>query len=107
MSIGFTELASKTFLFFIHERIWNKIRWKGGAVASHLRSLIKSISWRVVGTIDTIVIAMLYTSDPFAAFTIGGIETSTKIALFYLHERVWSNIKWGLKFADLHKEPLQ
>ncbi|MEQ8924635.1 MAG: DUF2061 domain-containing protein, partial [Fulvivirga sp.] len=96
MSIGFTELATKTLLFFLHERVWNKFRWKGGAVASHLRSITKSISWRVVGTVDTILIAIIYTHNPIAAFTIGGIETSTKIVLYYLHERVWHKIKWGI-----------
>jgi uncharacterized membrane protein len=98
VSIGATELATKTLLYFVHERVWNQFRWKGGAFLSHFRSLSKSISWRIIGTLDTILIALFYTNDPTSAFAIGGTETFSKIFLFYLHERVWHKIKWGLKF---------
>ena len=59
------------------------------------RSVVKSISWRMVGTIDTMVIAWLITGKLDAAVTIGGIEVFTKMALYYLHERTWNKIKFG------------
>lgn len=59
------------------------------------RSVVKSISWRMVGTIDTMMIAWLITGKLDAAVTIGGIEVFTKMLLYYLHERTWNKIKFG------------
>lgn len=56
---------------------------------SHLRSILKGISWRIVGTADTITIALLVTGHIGKALTIGATEVITKILLFYLHERIW------------------
>lgn len=62
---------------------------------SHLRSILKGVSWRVVGTLDTMVIAYLITGQLHAAATIGGIEVFTKIILYYFHERAWQVIPRG------------
>lgn len=62
-----------------------------------IRSVVKSISWRAVGTIDTIVISWLITGEVKTALSIGGIELVTKMLLYFFHERVWNNIKWGRK----------
>ena len=56
---------------------------------SHLTSVAKAISWRVIGTIDTTVISYLITGKWSFALSIGGVEVFTKIILFYLHERAW------------------
>jgi len=58
---------------------------------SNSKSLLKSISWRIVGTIDTIVISYLVTGQLLTAFSIGSVEVVSKILLYYLHERVWEN----------------
>ena len=60
-----------------------------------LRSMVKGITWRITGTIDTIIIAWLVTGKLGMALGIGGIELFTKIALYYIHERVWQKISWG------------
>ena len=52
-------------------------------------SLLKSISWRIVGTIDTMAISYLLTRRLDLALGIGGIEVFSKMILYYLHERVW------------------
>jgi uncharacterized membrane protein len=62
---------------------------------SHARSLAKAISWRVTGTLDTFFISWLITGHPLIAGGIAGTEVMTKIALFYLHERVWARLRWG------------
>ncbi|WP_299834450.1 DUF2061 domain-containing protein [uncultured Tenacibaculum sp.] len=62
-----------------------------------MRSIVKSISWRAVGTIDTIVISWLITGEVNTALSIGGIELVTKMLLYFFHERVWNSIKWGRK----------
>ena len=60
-----------------------------------LRSFLKSISWGIVGTLDTILISWLVTGTLEMAFTIGSIEMITKMILYFFHERLWNIIKWG------------
>jgi len=61
---------------------------------SQSKSLIKSISWRIIGTLDTIIISWVLTGTLSVALTIGSIEIFTKFILYYGHERLWNNIKW-------------
>ncbi|MBE7652449.1 DUF2061 domain-containing protein [Tenacibaculum finnmarkense genomovar finnmarkense] len=60
-----------------------------------LRSLAKSVSWRIIGTIDTVLISWLITGELALAFSIGSIELVTKMILYFFHERIWNKIKWG------------
>lgn len=60
----------------------------------HSKSLVKAISWRIVGTLDTIVISWILTGTLTLALTIGSIEIFTKFFLYYAHERIWNIIKW-------------
>lgn len=62
-----------------------------------LRSFIKGISWRLLGTIDTIIISFILTGKIKTALSIGGIELFTKIILYFFHERIWLKIKFGIK----------
>jgi uncharacterized membrane protein len=64
-------------------------------VEKHYRSLVKAISWRITGSIDTIVVSLLVTHQWKWAMAIGGVEVFTKIFLYYLHERVWNSISIG------------
>lgn len=57
--------------------------------SGHLLSLVKGISWRIVGSIDTMIIAYLITGKIHAAISIGSVEVFTKIFLFYVHDRTW------------------
>ena len=59
------------------------------------RSLLKAISWRTIGTLDTIVISYFLTGQIKIAISIGGIEIFTKMILYFFHERAWNMIKWG------------
>lgn len=59
------------------------------------RSLLKSISCRVTGTIDTFVISYLITGKFTVAVSISGVEILTKITLYYFHERIWNKINIG------------
>lgn len=62
---------------------------------AHKRSLVKAVSWRITGSIDTFLIGWLVTGSPMIAGTISAIEVFTKIFLFYAHERLWLRIQWG------------
>lgn len=94
--IALTEVATKIILYFIHERIWNRINWgRKKDKPTHVRSVAKGVSWRVFGTIDTIVISLFYSGHWINSLSIGFAEVFTKIFLFYLHERLWAQFKWG------------
>lgn len=60
-----------------------------------IRSVVKSLSWRTVGTIDTMVISWFVTGQVNTALLIGGVEVITKMVLYFFHERIWNSIKWG------------
>lgn len=59
------------------------------------RSIVKSISWRIIGTLDTIIISWIITGTLTLAFSIGVVELVTKMVLYFFHERVWNSISWG------------
>lgn len=61
------------------------------------RHIAKTVTWRIIGTLDTMVLAWLITGDPMMGLKIGGIEVFTKMLLYYLHERVWYRISFGKK----------
>jgi len=56
------------------------------AIARHLA---KTISWRLIGTIDTMMLGWLITGNLKIGLAIGGTEVLTKMILYFLHERVW------------------
>ena len=59
------------------------------------RSIAKSISWRTVGTLDTVIISYFITGNLKMAASIGSIELFTKMGLYYFHERAWNKISFG------------
>ena len=59
------------------------------AQPTHWHSLAKALSWRVVATATTALIAYAITGEIDTALLIGGIEFSLKIGIYYLHERFW------------------
>jgi len=59
------------------------------------RSIIKAFSWRMTGTLDTIIISYFVSGKATIALTIGFIELFTKIFLYYCHERIWNLISFG------------
>ena len=60
-----------------------------------VRSLVKAVTWRVTGTVDTFLISWLITGQILLASGIALTEIVTKIFLFWLHERVWNRVTWG------------
>ena len=74
----------------------NKSNYKQDKVTERpLRSVLKAISWRVVGTIDTIVISWVLTGEMKTALAIGSVELVTKMLLYFGHERIWDKINYG------------
>ncbi|MBO6557001.1 MAG: DUF2061 domain-containing protein [Pseudomonadales bacterium] len=71
---------------------------------SHLRSLLKAFSWRIVATTTTGIIAYFITGDVMAAITIGGIEFIAKFFIYYAHERAWQLVPRGTIRQMAHHE---
>ena len=59
------------------------------------RSVVKTISWRTVGTLDTMIVSYFVTGSLVMAASIGSIEVVTKMILYYFHERAWNKISFG------------
>lgn len=62
------------------------------------RHIAKTISWRIIGTLDTMIISWIITGSWKWGLAIGGVEVFTKMILYFVHERVWYKYsKFGLK----------
>ncbi|MDG3576408.1 DUF2061 domain-containing protein [Rhizobium sp. YJ-22] len=62
---------------------------------THKRSIVKALSWRATGSVDTILISLVITGSIRLAATIGFTEVVTKSLLYYFHERVWLRVPFG------------
>ena len=63
------------------------------------RSFIKGITWRVVATCNGVLVAFILTGDFTKGLKIGVVGNITGFILFYLHERLWNQIRWGVRTA--------
>lgn len=71
---------------------------------SYKRHILKAITWRVIGTLDTIIITWLITGNWYIGFSVGGIEVISKTILYYFHERGWYKFsKYGVKKDESSK----
>lgn len=98
LKIGFAEVVTKMLLYYLHERVWFNINLSkdGKTLESRKRHIAKTVTWRVVGTIDTMTIAWIISGNPLTGFKIGLAEVVTKMILYYFHERVWYRSNYGL-----------
>ena len=62
---------------------------------SHVRSMAKAVSWRILGSLDTMLLTWLFSGSVKIAAFVGSTEAITKIFLYWGHERVWHRIPWG------------
>lgn len=98
LKVGFAEVITKMILYYLHERMWFKVKMgiKKNGDDSKKRHLAKTISWRFIGTVDTMLLAWFITGNPMTGLKIGLTEVVTKMILYYLHERTWYKINYGL-----------
>lgn len=78
--------------------ILDKIILKNPSVKRHLA---KTITWRIVGTLDTMMLGWFITGNPMTGVKIGGLEVITKMILYFGHERLWFKVNYGLP----HRKP--
>lgn len=99
--IAITEVVTKTVFYFLHERFWVWLRWGTSVVdgkrkETYARSTTKTATWRTLASLDTMVLAWFFTGSIATALSIGGLEVLTKLVLYFFHERIWSNIGFGI-----------
>ena len=92
LKIGFAEVVTKMLLYYMHERVWFNMKVSN----SNKRHLLKTVTWRIVGTLDTMFLAWIISGNPMVGLKVGFAEVLTKMFLYYLHERTWYKINFGL-----------
>ena len=92
LKIGVFEIISKMLLYYFHEKLWFKSKIKN----SNKRHILKTFSWRFIGTLDTFTISWIITGNLFTGVKIGLVETISKMILYFCHEKLWYRINFGL-----------
>jgi len=70
---------------------------KTKSIVSYRRHLMKTFTWRLIGTLDTICVGWIITGNPLIGLSIGSVEIITKMVLYYIHERIWYKFNFGVK----------
>ena len=63
---------------------------------SAIRSVIKTISWRILATATTVLVIYALTDDGDLAMTVGYLEATIELVLYYFHERIWNRLRVGM-----------
>lgn len=102
LKIGLAEVITKMLLYYLHERAWFKINLSrdGHILESRKRHIAKTFTWRLIGTIDTMLLAWWISGNPLTGLKIGFAEVITKMILYYFHERFWYKLNYGLSNRD-------
>ena len=85
--IAASEVFTKMTMYYLYENLWLRF---SGRQHSHKQTLIKTLGWRGLATIDTIIISTLVLGNPTIALKIGLAEIFTKMILYFCHERIWN-----------------
>ncbi len=64
---------------------------------THKRSIAKTITFRIIATLTTIILVLIFTSNLALAGIIGVFDLTSKLIIYYMHERVWDKVSWGLR----------
>jgi uncharacterized membrane protein len=66
-----------------------------GHVESHSRSIVKAISYRILGSATTALIFYTLTGKASLSLSAGVLDMVLKIGVYFVHERVWNHINYG------------
>jgi uncharacterized membrane protein len=92
LSMSGITTVTKLVWYYFHEQFW----LKSSVVDSNKRHVIKTFTWRIIGTIDTVLFGWMITGNPFEGLQIGMAETATKLLLYFGHEKLWYRVNFGL-----------
>lgn len=62
---------------------------------THIRSVAKTISWRIIATLTTTILVYVFTGNFLLTISVGSAEAVAKLIFYYFHERTWNHIAWG------------
>ena len=65
-------------------------------ILSKKRHIAKTLTWRVIASLDTLLLGWLLTGDVKLGATLMSLEILTKTLLYYFHERTWYKSKFGI-----------
>lgn len=63
---------------------------------SHVRSIIKGVTWRVVASGTTMLVVFVVTGDLTLVASVGVVDVTLKVLFYYFHERAWGRVHWGV-----------
>ncbi len=63
---------------------------------SRIRSVAKGITWRIVASATTMTIVWFTTGSIALVATVGIADITAKVFFYYLHERAWGKVHWGV-----------
>lgn len=63
---------------------------------THFRSVLKGITWRVIASTTTMAVVYFVTGDLTLVASVGIVDITAKVFFYYLHERTWGKVKWGV-----------
>jgi uncharacterized membrane protein len=92
LSMSGITTVTKLVWYYFHEQFW----LKSSVVDSNKRHVIKTFTWRIIGTVDTVLFGWMITGNPFEGLQIGMAETATKLLLYFGHEKLWYRVNFGL-----------
>jgi adenylylsulfate kinase len=63
---------------------------------THFRSVLKGITWRVIASTTTMTVVYFVTGDLTLVASVGIVDITAKVFFYYLHERTWGKVRWGV-----------
>ena len=95
--VALFEAITKMIIYYYHERIWYAVKLN---IKSSVRHLFKTITWRIIASVTTFVLAIIFFKDDPGAIEkatgVALVESVLKMLFYYLHERLWYKSKFGL-----------
>ena len=92
LNLSVITTFTKLFWYYLHE-----LYWVNSSIVNYNKlHIIKTFSWRAIGTLDTFFFSFILTGNPLTSAKIGGIETISKMLLYFFHEKIWHKINFGL-----------
>ena len=99
LNVSLLTTFTKLIWYYIHEQVW----FRSSVKDSNKRHILKTFSWRFIGTLDTIIFGWFITGNPFIGLKIGLFETVSKMLLYFGHEKLWYKINYGLDLRNKGK----
>lgn len=60
------------------------------------RSILKAVTWRVIASLVTVFLVLVFSGNINLALSVGILETTFKMVFYYFHERAWGMVSWGI-----------